>query len=47
MSQENVEVVKAGFEAWNAGDMEAVREQLDPGVILRHPEDWAEPGGLS
>ena len=44
MSQENVEVVKAAFEAWNAGDMDAVREQLDPGVILRHPEDWPEPG---
>jgi ketosteroid isomerase-like protein len=44
MSQENVEVVRAVFETWNAGDMDAVREQLDPGVILRHPEDWPEPG---
>ena len=26
MSQENVEVVKASFEAWNAEDMDALRE---------------------
>jgi ketosteroid isomerase-like protein len=44
MSQENVEVVRGGFEAWNAGDMDAIRAGLDPGVILRPPEDWPEPG---
>src|SRR3954453_14463845 len=44
MSHENVEIVRRTNEAWNAGDMDAVREQLDPGVILRHPEDWPEPG---
>ena len=26
MSQENVKVARAVFEAWNAGDMDAVRE---------------------
>src|SRR5437867_3879562 len=44
MSQENVEVVRASFEAWNAGDMDAFRELYDPGVILRTVEGWPEPG---
>ena len=44
MSQENVEIVKAGFEAWNAGDMDALRELYDPDAILRTPEGWPEPG---
>jgi ketosteroid isomerase-like protein len=44
MSQENVEVVRAGFEAWNAGDLDAVREMYDPGIIWRGPEGWPEPG---
>jgi ketosteroid isomerase-like protein len=44
MSQENVEVVKAFFEAWNAGDMDAVREQYAPDVMWRAAEGWPEPG---
>src|SRR2546422_3201330 len=44
MSRENVEVVKAGFEAWNAGDMDGLREMYDPGIIWRPPEGWPEPG---
>jgi ketosteroid isomerase-like protein len=44
MSQENVEVVRAGFEAWNAPDMEALRELYDPDVLWRPPEGWPEPG---
>ena len=44
MSQENVEIVRANFEAWNAGDMEALRECFDPNVIMRMPDDWPEPG---
>jgi uncharacterized protein len=44
MSQENVEVVRAGFEAWNAGDMDAFRELLAPEVSLRPVDDWPEPG---
>jgi ketosteroid isomerase-like protein len=44
MSQENVEVVKAALEAWNTGDMEAVRALLDPDAVLRPPEAWPEPG---
>jgi ketosteroid isomerase-like protein len=44
MSQKNVEVVRAAFEAWNAGDMEALREPLAPEVTMRPVEDWPEPG---
>ena len=44
MSQENVEIVRAVFDAWNMGDMDAVREIHDTTVILRTTEDWPEPG---
>ena len=44
MSQENVEVVRAAWEAWNAGDMDAFCETYDPKVILQTVEDWPEPG---
>jgi ketosteroid isomerase-like protein len=44
MSQENVEIVRAGFEAWNAGDMDAVLDLYVPEAIFRLPEDWPEPG---
>ncbi len=44
MSEENVEVIRAAFEAWNAGDMDALRERLDPDIIWRPPEGWPEPG---
>jgi ketosteroid isomerase-like protein len=46
MSQENVEFVRVGFEAWNAGDMDALRDFLDPDVVQRNPEGWPEPGPL-
>jgi ketosteroid isomerase-like protein len=44
MSEENVEVVRANRQAWNAGDMDAVREMHDPDVILRPKKNWPEPG---
>jgi ketosteroid isomerase-like protein len=44
MSQENVEIVRAVFEAYNAADMDAVRELYDPDVIVRTVKDWPEPG---
>ena len=44
MSQENVEVVRAAFEVWNTGDMDAVRELYHPDAIMRMPEGWPEPG---
>ena len=44
MSQENVEIVRATFEALNAGDMGAIREALDPdAMIVTALEDWPEP----
>ena len=44
MSQENVEIVRRLYEAWNAGDMDALRESYNPGIILRTLEGWPEPG---
>ena len=44
MSEENVEIVRRGFEVWNTGDMDALRELYDPGIIWRGPEGWPEPG---
>ena len=37
-------VVQAFVDTWNAGDMDAVRELLDPDVILMPVSDWPEPG---
>ena len=44
MSQENVEIVRASFAPWNAGDMDAYRDLYDPHAVLRTPEGWPEPG---
>jgi ketosteroid isomerase-like protein len=44
MSKENVEIMRAAYEAWNAGNMDALREMHDPDVIARYPTDWPEPG---
>jgi ketosteroid isomerase-like protein len=44
MSQENIEVVRVSFAAWNAGDMDVLRDLHDPDVIVRAPKDWPEPG---
>ena len=44
MSQENVEVVRRAYEAWNARDMDALREFYDPDVmIVTGIEGWPEP----
>jgi ketosteroid isomerase-like protein len=43
MSQRNVEVVRAQLEAWNAGNMDALRERYDPdAMIVRGLEGWPE-----
>jgi hypothetical protein len=43
VSQENVDVVRSFIVAFNAGDMEAVREMLDPDVAVgRELEGWPE-----
>src|SRR4051794_16658288 len=44
MSQENVEIVRAAYAAWNSGDVDAVRELYDADVFMRMPEGWPEPG---
>jgi ketosteroid isomerase-like protein len=44
VSQENVEVIKAGIDAWNAGDMDRFRDIYDPNVVLHTVPDWPEPG---
>jgi ketosteroid isomerase-like protein len=44
MSQKNVEIARAAFEVWNAGDMDALRALYDPDAILRMPDGWPEPG---
>jgi ketosteroid isomerase-like protein len=44
MSEKNAEIVRRGFDAFNAGDMDAVLELFDPKVILRMPEGWPEAG---
>src|SRR5687768_5076711 len=44
MSQENVEIVRRGFEAYNTGDLVTLREVYDPGVVWHHLEGWPEPG---
>src|SRR5262245_27053314 len=47
MSQENVEIVRRGIEAFNAGRMEIVRDGLDPNVIIaRGLEGWPEPAPI-
>jgi ketosteroid isomerase-like protein len=44
MSQENVAVVRATFEAWNAGDEAALGVPLHADAVLQMPEGWPEPG---
>ena len=44
MSRENVEIVRALVDHWNAADMDAFRELYDPDVIVRTAEGWPEPG---
>jgi ketosteroid isomerase-like protein len=44
MSQENIEFMRAVYETWNSGDMDAFSELYDPDAIVRTPEGWPEPG---
>src|SRR5262245_40197014 len=46
MSRENIELITRTFAAWNAGDIEAVREIWDPDAIVRAPRGWPEPGPI-
>ena len=42
MSRENVEIVRASIEAWNAGDMGAFGDSYDPHVVVRYADGWPE-----
>jgi ketosteroid isomerase-like protein len=42
MSQENVEVVKAAFSAWNTGDMDAHNALYHPDAVVWQPKGWPE-----
>ena len=44
MSEENVRIVQAGIEAYNAQNWGALREMHAPSVIARTIEGWPEPG---
>ena len=44
MSQENVELVQGFFDAWNAGDMSALKPFFAADAVARPPEDWPESG---
>ena len=47
MSQENVEVVRAAYAAWNARDMEAFRTLYAPdAIVVRGLEGWPEPAPM-
>ena len=42
MSQENVEIVRRGNEAFRRGDWAAVAETLDPHISIRTVANWPE-----
>jgi ketosteroid isomerase-like protein len=44
MSRANVEIVRAGMEAWNARDMDALRETYAEDVVTWPPTGWPEAG---
>ena len=44
MSQQNVEIVRASLEAWNQGDMDALRESYSHDVVTWPPKGWPEEG---
>jgi ketosteroid isomerase-like protein len=43
MSQENVEIVRASFEAWNARDMEALFAHSHPDLVYHPRTDEPDP----
>ena len=45
MPDQNVELAREAIAAWNAGDMDRLRELYDPDAVMRYAApDWAEPG---
>ena len=47
MGGQNVEVVRAGYEAWNRGDLDAVREIYSPEVTANAGALWPAAGEVS
>ena len=44
MSQENLEIVRAGVDAWNARDLDALRGAYAEDVVTWPPTGWPEAG---
>ena len=46
MSQENIAVAREAIEAWNAGEMERLRDCYDPDAVMTFDSsaNWPEPG---
>jgi uncharacterized protein len=44
MSQENVEIVRRGFEAWEAGDLSGLLALLDDHLVTRRLAPMPDPG---
>ncbi len=40
MSDENVEIARQAIAAWNAGDMDGLRDLYDPEAVYTTPSDW-------
>jgi uncharacterized protein len=46
MSQLNADVVRRGYDAWNQGDLDAVREIYSPDVVASAGELWPAAGDV-
>ena len=50
MSQENVEIVRSTYEAFDRGDIDAVLSNADPGLVTHRADPeaatWHGPGGF-
>jgi ketosteroid isomerase-like protein len=44
MSEANVQVARDALDAWNAGDMDRLRDLYDPEAEFALPSDWVDPG---
>jgi ketosteroid isomerase-like protein len=40
----NVELTRAAVAAWNAGNMDEIRERYHPEAVLTYPPDWVDAG---
>ena len=44
MSQANLELARSAIQAWNAGDLDGLRDLYAPDAILSYPSGWVEGG---